>query len=243
MSKDFAITITNGVVEGVDMSKRAMGLRSFALGQGSLISSRIPILRGINFQAKQGERIAFIGSNGSGKSSLLKVIAGIYPLKSGQMHMHGKLAAIIEMGLGFAQEMTGRENIKLALIYGNMLDRYSAELEQEVIDFAELGEKIDAPIKNYSSGMLARLAFSIAITQEADILLLDEIFAAGDQHFVNKSLARMKEKFFSAGISLLVSHQLELIYEICNRCVWLADGQIIADGPPEYILAEYKKLI
>ncbi len=234
------INISNGCVEGVDSLKRAQSIRDFILGKGKLKTSSITILQAINFSAKTGDRIGFLGSNGSGKSSLLKAIAGIYPLKSGKLTVSGSIAAIIEMGIGFEPEMTGRDNIKLALVYNSMLDRYTSELEKEIIGFSELGEKIDWPIKTYSSGMLSRLAFSISTMQEPDILLLDEVFAAGDQHFLNKALARMKDKFFSTPISILVSHQNELIREICNRCILLENGKIIADGKPEEVLKLYE---
>lgn len=237
-----SIHIKSAYVEGVDSVKRAKSIRDLIIGRSKKIVTTIPILHNINFSAKAGDRIAFIGSNGSGKSSLLKVIAGIYPLKSGQVSVKGKIAAIIEMGIGFEPEMTGRQNIKLALVYNGIIEKYTPLLEEEIIAFAELGEKIDWPLKTYSSGMLSRLAFSISIMQDPDILLLDEVFAAGDKHFLNKALVRMKNKFFSSPISILVSHQHDLIREICNRCVYLENGKIIDDGPPEFILAKYEAI-
>lgn len=239
-SNQISIQIKSAYAEGIDSFKRAKGIRDLILGQGGNIVSTIPILHDINFSAHAGDRIAFVGSNGSGKSSLLKVIAGIYPLKSGNVLVKGKIAAIIEMGIGFEYEMTGRQNIELALVYNGIIDKYSKDLEEEVIEFSELNEKIDWPLKTYSSGMLSRLAFSISIMQDPDILLLDEVFAAGDKHFLNKALVRMKDKFFSSPISILVSHQHDLIREICNRCIYLENGRIIDDGVPELILAKYE---
>lgn len=242
LANHISIQIKSAYVEGVDSFKRAKSIRDLILGRSKTIVSAIPILHDINFSANPGDRIAFIGSNGSGKSSLLKVIAGIYPLKSGQVTVIGKIAAIIEMGIGFEPEMTGRQNIKLALVYNGIIEKYSTLLEEEIIEFSELGEKIDWPLKTYSSGMLSRLAFSISIMQDPDILLLDEVFAAGDKHFLNKALVRMKNKFFSSPISILVSHQHDLIREICNRCVYLENGKIIDDGLPELILAKYEAI-
>ena len=237
-----SIDINSAYVEGIDSVKRSQSIRDLILRRGGKIVSTIPILHDINFSAKSGDRIAFVGTNGSGKSSLLKVIAGIYPIKSGKVSVSGKIAAIIEMGIGFEPEMTGRQNIELALVYNGIIDRYTKELEEEVIEFSELGEKIDWPLKTYSSGMLSRLAFSISTMQEPDILLLDEVFAAGDQHFLNKALVRMKDKFFSSPISILVSHQHDLIREVCNRCIYLENGRIIDDGAPEKVLARYEAI-
>jgi len=233
------IEIKNGYVEGIDIYKRAQGLKHFFIKKDLSFSPNISILNNINFSCYEGEKIAFIGSNGSGKSSLLKVIAGIYPLKSGTRIIHGDIAAIIDMSVGFELEQTGRENIKMLMLYNNMLYRYSKELEQEIIDFSELGSKIDLSIKNYSSGMLSRLAFSVSIFQSPQILLLDEVFAAGDSYFIEKSLSLMKNKFKNTPISIIVSHQEGIIKDNCTRCVLLRDGNIIGDGDPLEIFRIY----
>ncbi len=234
-----SIEIFGGCVEGVNNQQRVKTLRHFFIKKGKIFPSPIYILNNINFSCQKGEKIAFIGSNGSGKSSLLKVIAGIYPLNFGKIVVHGNFAAIIEMGVGFELEQTGRENIKMLMLYNNMLSKYSKELEQEIIDFSELGNKIDLPVKNYSSGMLARLFFSVSAFQDSDILLLDEIFAAGDSYFVEKSTNFMKNKLKNISILILVSHQENIIKDNCNRCVLLKDGSIIADGNPNEILKIY----
>lgn len=239
---DAFINIKNGYVEGVDSIKRAHSIRDFILGKGKLKASSIPILNDINLEIKKGERVAFVGSNGSGKSSLLKAISGIYPLKSGSLSINGSMAAIIEMGVGFDYELSGRDNIKLAMVYNNMLSKYSKKLENEIIEFAELEDKIDLPVKLYSSGMISRLAFSISTIQDPDILLLDEVFAAGDSHFLKKALKRMEGKFMSTSISILVSHQSDLIERVCNRCILLHKGEIIEDGSPSKILKIYEKM-
>ena len=153
--------------------------------------------------------------------------------------VRGNFAAIIEMGVGFEFEQTGRENIKILMLYNNMLSKYSKKLEQEIIEFSELGDKIDLPVKNYSSGMVSRLAFSVSIFQDSDILLLDEVFAAGDSHFIEKSTNFMKDKLKNVPILILVSHQDNIIKENCDRCVLLKNGSIIADGKPDEILKIY----
>ncbi len=238
-NKKVSIEIINGYVEGINNQQRVEGLKHFVIKGGRILPSSIPILNDINFSCQRGEKIAFIGNNGSGKSSVLKAIAGIYPLKSGTRKVCGEFATIIEMGIGVELEQTGRENIKMLMLYNNMLSRYSKKLEEEIIDFAELRSKIDLPIKNYSSGMLARLAFSVSVFQEADILLLDEVFAAGDSYFIEKSTNFMKNKMQNIPILILVSHQDNIITDNCNRCILLKEGRIVADGNPEKILEIY----
>lgn len=234
-----SIKIINGCVEGIDTQQRVDRLKHFLIKGGRIFPSSIPILNQINFSCQDGEKLALIGDNGSGKSSLLKVIAGIYPLKSGKKEVHGSIAAIIEMGVGLEAEQTARQNIKMLMLYNNMIDKYTKELEQEIIDFSELGDKIDLPVKNYSSGMLSRLAFSVSIFQDADILLLDEVFATGDSHFVEKSTNFMKNKLKNIPVLLLVSHQENIIKDNCNRCILLKKGNIVADGKPDEILQIY----
>lgn len=239
MNSNTSIDLVNCNVEGVDTLRRASSIRNAFLNGGTLRSSAIPILKNINFSCKAGERVAFIGDNGSGKSSLLKVIANIYPLKSGVKKIHGDITAIIEMGLGIEAELTGRQNIKVLMLYNNMLDKYNQEIEDRIIEFSELGEKIDWQVKNYSSGMLSRLTFASSIYQTPDILLLDEVFATGDQHFVEKSIRFMEQKINSVPITILVSHQLDIIQKYCTRVVLLKNGSIITDGEPEKVCSIY----
>ncbi len=240
-SLDVYISLKDIYVEGINTYNRAQGIKHFFLGKGKLLLTKIPILNNVSLTCRPGEKIAFIGENGSGKSSLLKVIAGIYPVKSGIFDVRGRIAASIEMGFGMEYEMTGRQNIKLMMVYNNMLDLYTKELEEQIIEFSELGEKIDWPVKTYSSGMLSRLTFSVNLYQKPDILLLDEVFAAGDSHFVHKSLNVMKDKFLSTPISILVSHQEALIKEVCNKVYYLKNGEIIAEGRPEEVYRQYNR--
>lgn len=239
MDPKVSINIENCNVDGIDALKRVQSLRQMFVNSGSLTGITIPILKDINFSCVAGEKVAFIGSNGSGKSSLLKLIAGIYPPQSGRLEIHGSVTPIIEMGLGIEFEFTGRQNIKIIMLYNNMLGIYSKEVEEQIIEFSELGDKIDLPLKTYSSGMIARLTFSTSIFQRSDILLLDEVFATGDSHFVEKSLNFMKNKIKSVPITILVSHSEEIIKEHCNRCILMKNGRIVNDGSPQDILAIY----
>lgn len=237
-----AIELKNCNVYGVDTLSRSNSLRKLFLTRDSVSGASIPILKNINLSCKKGEVIGFVGPNGSGKSSLLKLIAGIYPPNSGEVHISGAVSAIIEMGIGMEYELTGRQNIKLILLFNNMLHRYSKDLEKEIIDFSELGNKIDQPVKNYSSGMIARLAFSASIFQAPDILLLDEVFATGDKYFVKKSLDVMQKKIQSTPINIIVSHEDEVIRKYCNRCVFIRDGEIQMDGKTEEVMNKYNSL-
>lgn len=239
MKPEVSIIIENCSLEGINSIKRVQSLRQMFLSPGKISGISIPILNNINITCKDGDRIALIGNNGSGKSSILKLISGIYPPKTGKILITGSLISIIEMGLGVEAECTGRQNIKILMLYNNMLDSYSKELEQQIIDFSELGEKIDLPVKTYSSGMLSRLSFSTSIFQNADILLLDEVFAAGDGKFISKSLEFMKNKINTVPITILVSHQEDIIRKHCNRCILIKDGRVVQDGPTDEILAIY----
>ena len=239
MKTEIFIKIKNCNVDGVNSIKRVESLRKMFFSPGKINSSTIPILRNINFNCKDGDKIALIGENGCGKSSVLKMISGIYPPNQGEITINGKIASIIEMGLGIEPEFSGRENIKIIMLYNNMLNIYNKELEQRIIDFSELGDKIDQPVKTYSSGMISRLAFSSCIFQEPDILLLDEVFSAGDKNFVEKSFKFMKNKIKNIPITILVSHQSKIVEEFCNRCILLKNGSIVQDGKMSDIMKIY----
>lgn len=239
MTKDAFIKLKDVFVESDDVKNRASSIRNLIFAKQSLKAEVIPILKNINFEAKMGDKVGIIGGNGSGKSSLLKTIAGIYPIKSGSVKLSGNLVPLIEMGIGFDEELSGRQNIKLALCYSGRINQYSKELEQEIIEFSELSEKIDNPLKNFSSGMVARLAFSCSIFNDPDILLLDEVFATGDASFVQKSYNFMLKKFKNTAITIMVNHSSKEIEKICNRCILMKDGCIIEDGKTDEVLSKY----
>lgn len=243
LSSGIGIDLEDVYVTGVDNARRAQSLKQWILGGGRNQSAEIPILNGVTLHAGVGERIGIIGFNGSGKSSLLKTIAGIYPPSGGRVSVRGSVAPIIETGVGYDGELTGRENIKLMMLYAGQLDRYSPELKNEIIAFTELGPKIDAPMKNFSSGMVSRLCFAVAFMQHADILLLDEVFATGDAAFIEKSRHLLRQRFEEAYISVLVSHDVNLVLDLCSRCLLMDDGRIAADGKPHDIVQVYQELV
>jgi ABC-type polysaccharide/polyol phosphate transport system ATPase subunit len=225
-------------VYGVDVRARARSLKSWVLGRGEPQVS-IPILRGVSVRAAPGDRIAVIGPNGSGKSSLLKVISGNYPIHAGRRRVSGTVAPLIEMGAGFDGELTGRRNIKLSYAVRGRLRDYSREMEERIVEFAELADKIDLPLKTYSVGMKARLAFASAIFQRPDILLLDEVFAVGDAAFVAKSRRLLLEHMDRASITFVASHDNPDLLQTCTRAVLMRDGRIAHQGPAGEICERY----
>jgi ABC-type polysaccharide/polyol phosphate transport system ATPase subunit len=187
-------------------------------------------LKNINLELLPGDRLGILGLNGAGKSTLLKMIVGIYPPQSGHVSVRGKITPMIELGTGFDAELSGRENIYLnGTLIGRSYKQMKA-LEDKIIEFSELGDKIDMPIKYYSSGMHARLAFSIGAIADPEILIMDEIFAAGDAQFVQKSLDRLHEMFDKAHILILVSHSEKHILNICNKAIVLNKGELVKQG-------------
>ena len=199
-------------------------------------------MNGINLNIKKGETVALIGVNGSGKSTLLKLMTKIIYPTSGKITTNGKLTSLLELGAGFHPDFTGRENIYFnASIFGLTAAEIDARV-QDIIDFSELGEFIEAPVRTYSSGMYMRLAFAVAINVDADILLIDEILAVGDQHFQDKCFAKLKELSNSDKTIVIVSHSLNSVKGLCKRAVWLSDGKIREDGKIDKVIDDYLKV-
>lgn len=234
------IVLKDAYVNGVDTAARSQTFKNWFVNRKSMFSTKIPILNNISFSAKPGDKVAIIGRNGSGKSSLLKAISGIYPIESGFRRVKGSIAPLIEMGLGFNPDLPGKDNIKLSFAYRGKLNLYSEELAEQIIEFSELGDKIYQPFKSYSSGMQTRLSFSSVIFQSPDILLLDEVLAVGDVGFVKKSQKIIKEKFLTSSISILVNHSFEDIEDMCNRFILMDEGRIIMEDSPKNIMKKYR---
>ena len=199
------------------------------------------VLKGINLNINKGEAVALIGVNGSGKSTLLKLMTKIIYPNKGKIITHGKLTSLLELGAGFHQDFSGRENIYFnASIFGLTKKEIDTRLEQ-IIEFSELGQYIDNPVRTYSSGMFMRLAFAVAINVDAEILLVDEILSVGDQHFQEKCLNKMKELKKEGKTMVFVTHNLESARELCDRTVWLHQGVIKMDGNTKQVIDEYLK--
>ena len=201
------------------------------------------ILNGINIEIKKGETVALIGTNGSGKSTLLKLMTKIIYPTSGKIITRGKIASLLELGAGFHPDFTGRENIYFnAAVFGLSKKEIDKRLN-DIIDFSELGELIDTPVRTYSSGMYMRLAFAVAINVDADILLIDEILAVGDQHFQDKCFDKLKEfKNDKNKTIVIVSHSLDSVKMLCNRAIWIYDGKVRMDGKPEEVIKNYLEI-
>lgn len=222
---------------------RANTIKSLLLNKRKNEVQYNQVLKNININIQKGETVALIGTNGSGKSTLLKLMTRIiYPTK-GTIQTYGKVTSLLELGAGFHPDFTGRENIYFnAAIFGLTKNEIEDRLK-DIIEFSELGEFIDEPIRTYSSGMYMRLAFSIAINVDAEILLIDEILAVGDQHFQDKCFAKLRELKNSEKTIVIVSHSLDVVKELCTRAIWIYKGEFRLDGDPRYVIGEYLKQV
>ena len=199
------------------------------------------VLKDITLDIKKGETVALIGVNGSGKSTLLKLMTQIIFPNKGTIETHGKLTSLLELGAGFHPDFSGRENIYFnSSIFGLTKKEIDKRIEK-VIEFSELQEFIDNPVRTYSSGMYMRLAFSVAINVDADILLIDEILSVGDQHFQEKCFNKMRELKQEGKTMVFVTHSMDSVKKLCDRAVWLSDGKIRMDGDTENVVNEYLK--
>jgi len=197
-------------------------------------------LRELNLVVERGEAVALLGRNGSGKSTALRLIAGIYQPSAGTVETNGRITAVIELGAGFHPELTGSENIALYAAVLGLSRRDLAVRYADIVEFAAIPDLLDTPLKYYSSGLEARLAFSVAVCLQPDILLLDEVLAVGDQAFRDRCLERLRTFHARGGTLILVSHELDHLPELCHRGIWLADGRVVMDGPIDAVLAGYR---
>jgi len=200
-------------------------------------------LKGVSFEVERGDKFGIVGLNGAGKSTILKIISGVMKPTEGNIQVKGSMVPLLEMGAGFDPDYTGRENIFLkgALLGYNR--RFLEEKFDEIVEFSELEEFIDVPLKNYSSGMKARLAFSIATMVEPEILILDEVLSVGDAKFQQKSREKMNSLLNEDATVLFVSHSTYQVKTICNKAIWLHQGELIAEGSAEEVCDLYDKWI
>ena len=197
-------------------------------------------LEGLSLTVDRGESVAFIGRNGSGKSTALRLIAGIYAPSAGEVMVTGRIASVIELGAGFNPELTGRENVEL---YGAVMGLHRREIAQHfqaIVAFSGLGAFVDEPVKYYSSGMQARLAFAVTVAVDPDILLLDEVLAVGDASFRERCLARLERFRGRGGTLVVVSHDLQQVRRLCDRAVWLEGGRVRREGPAGEVTRAYE---
>jgi homopolymeric O-antigen transport system ATP-binding protein len=223
-----------------ERSLKALLVRSFRRGPQPVVRD-VHALDDVDLRIGRGERVGLIGHNGAGKSTFLKAVAGLYPISSGTLDVVGHVRALFDLSLGFEPDATGRENILYRGLLLGESPRFMRAREREIVDFADLGEFIDYPIKTYSAGMQVRLAFAISTAIPGEILLLDEVIAAGDMRFMTKARQRIHDLIGKAQILLLASHDLDTLRALCSRVIWLDHGKVRADGPPAQAIAQYRE--
>lgn len=222
---------------------KIMSLKEFVTRalRGKIQYTDFTALENISFTLNQGDTLGLIGHNGAGKSTLLKVISGILKPTEGGVHCSGNVVPMLELGSGFDYDLTGRENIYLNGAILGYTEEFLDEKYDEIVEFSELGQFIDSPIRNYSSGMLARLAFSVASEVKPDILIVDEILSVGDAAFQEKSRAKMMELMGGGATVLFVSHSIDQIQELCNKVIWLEHGHIKMAGEADQVCEAYMR--
>ncbi|MBS1714796.1 MAG: ABC transporter ATP-binding protein [Armatimonadetes bacterium] len=214
-------------------------LKTLALWWRPRKLERLHVLKGLDFDVRRGQCVAVVGRNGAGKSTLLSLLARVYKPTSGTIEVKGRIAPLLELGAGFHQDLTGLENILFNGMILGLTRKQALERTPAIVEFAELGSHIDAPVRTYSSGMQARLGFSVAVHVDAEVLIVDEVLAVGDQAFQEKCYARIAEFQAGGGTVLFVSHDMDAVRRVAHRVVWLKGGQVVLDGPPEPVIAEY----
>ena len=222
---------------------RINSIKEYAIARlrGKLQYNEFEALKHVSFDVKKGEVVGLIGHNGAGKSTILKVISGILKPSEGSVRVAGNVAPMLELGSGFDMDMTGRENIFLNGAILGYSERFLKSKYDEIVAFSEIGQFIDVPLRNYSSGMIARLAFSVATVVVPEVLIVDEVLSVGDAAFQEKSYRRMMELMSGGTTVLLVSHSAEQITEMCSRAIWLEKGKMKMIGPAADVCRAYEE--
>lgn len=235
--KEIAITVKDLHVYYRDMKRFSLKKGFKDKGSGKVFKA----VKGVSFEVPKGQILGICGKNGSGKSTLLRAISGIFSPDKGSINLHGNSISLLSIGVGFQKQLTGLENIYLS---GMLLGYSKEEIESkvdEIVDFSELGDFINKPVRSYSSGMYSKLAFSITAVLETDIMLIDEVLSVGDIHFKEKSYNKMKELISDSNRTVvIVSHSSKTIVDLCDKVIWLHDGLIKDQGDPQTIMDEYE---
>lgn len=238
MEEKYAIEVTDLVISYKNLKKTSIKKNLLKLQRQK--AEDFIAVKGISFYVREGEILGIIGKNGSGKSTTLNALAGIFSPDSGVIDLKGHSISLLSIGVGFQREMSGRENIILSGMLLGFSEQEVQAKEQEIIDFAGLGKFIDMPVRTYSSGMYSKLAFSITAILETDIMLIDEVLSVGDQKFKKKSYNKMKSLISNKERTVvIVSHSLSTLEELCDTVMWMHDGEIKKIGEPKEVLAEY----
>lgn len=213
------------------------------LGRGERAIREIHAVNSVSFDVKDGTALGIIGSNGAGKSTLMRAVAGILPPTAGRIEVNGRISTLLSLGVGFNANLSGRENVILGGLASGLSRRQVLARAEEVADFAELEDFIGAPMRTYSSGMYSRLAFSVAVHMDPDILMIDEALSAGDAKFKTKAAAKMAELRTKSRAMFLVSHSLSSIKDLCNDAIWLHKGRLMMRGTPADVVSAYTEFV
>jgi teichoic acid transport system ATP-binding protein len=241
MEKEIALTVDNLHIVYRGLKKKSIRSSWMKLGEKVEL---FEALKGVSFELEEGQILGLVGKNGSGKSTMLRAIAGIFSPDEGTIDTHGRRVSLLSIGVGFNKKLTGRENIYLSGMLLGFTEEQIAEKEEAIIKFAGIGDFIDKPVKTYSSGMYSKLAFAITAILETDIMLIDEVLSVGDRRFKKKSYKKMKELISDdTRTVVIVSHNLDTINELCDEVLWLNDGEKIDMGPTEEILPRYAEFM
>ena len=239
-AKNISMKFNLGIEKGFSIKQFFVDLLSFK--RRKKVKNDFYALTDVNFQVKRGEVIGLIGSNGAGKSTLLKVVAGVMKPTKGKIEVKGNVCPMIELGAGFDYDLTARENIYLNGAILGYSKEFIEKKFNEIIDFSELSDFLNVPVKNFSSGMIARLAFSIATIVDPEVLIVDEILSVGDLAFQQKSEEKMKSMIGGGTTVLYVSHSIDSIKSLCDRVIWLEHGKIVEIGDPRVVCKKYQEL-
>lgn len=235
------VTVRNLVKEFFISNEPYASLKGMLVSRKRTSKENIRALDGISFDSYPGEALAVIGPNGAGKSTLLAILARVYKPTSGDVRINGRVAPLLELGAGFHPDLTGRENVVFNGVVLGLTRRQVAERMDEIIEFSEIGDYIDAHVRTYSSGMLLRLGFSVAVHVDANVLLVDEALAVGDIEFQRKCLHRISEFLKSGGTAIFVSHDMDAVLESATRAIWLQGGKIIKYGKTQEVVSAYQE--
>lgn len=237
------IKVNNITIDYKVQKEHIQSLKEYLVNmvKGKVTYESFRALDNVSIDIKKGEVVGIVGRNGAGKSTLLKIIAGVLTPTKGSIKINGVIAPMLELGAGFDQDLTARENIYLNGAILGYSKEFLESKYQQIVDFSELADFIDQPVRTFSSGMMMRLAFSIATIVEPEILIVDEILSVGDSHFKKKSEKRMRELMEGGTTVLMVSHVLSQIQELCSRVIWLEKGRVKMDGDTKTVCDEYGK--
>jgi ABC-type polysaccharide/polyol phosphate transport system ATPase subunit len=213
------------------------------LGRGQRVVREIRAVQNVSLEIPHGTVLGVVGVNGAGKSTLMRTVAGILPPTDGRVEVHGRVSTLLALGVGFKSELSGRENVVLGGLAAGLSREQLAAKYDEIAEFAELGDFMDLPMRTYSSGMYGRLAFSVAVNMEPDILLIDEALSVGDAHFKQKSFAKIRELCDHARTILIVSHALKSLSSLCDEVAWMHGGKIVMRDAPEPVIESYKEFL